>query len=248
LLLPRPALRRPPLAALVAATVAEAHPAGVADRAPADLERPQLDGVARALVVVCEALRPGAELESPGRQLMPSFGGGHRPEPRLAGSKQSRDRHRLAHRLGVLQHAASDHTAEQSSAASTRAGSCSSCAPSASACASLADAGGVFRVSDGMGGRAPLYALGAGGPPGIAASSTITVRRSRRSRLAGTWREGSPSMLRRAADLLSPVASSTQRCAARKTGSDSVMRSGGGLGESLTPRQRLVSPASSVGA
>ncbi len=42
------------------------------------------------------------------------------------------------------------------------------------------------------------------------ASSTITVRRSRRSRLAGTWRLGSPSIAATASALPAPVASSRQ--------------------------------------
>ncbi len=62
-------------------------------------------------------------------------------------------------------------------------------------------------------------ALTAAGAGGAAASSTITVRRSRRSRLAGTWRLGSPSI---AADRVglarrrSPAAGSRARRAARR--------------------------------
>ena len=62
LLLPGPALVRPPLAPLVAAALAEAHPARVAHRPARDLEGGQLDRVARALVVVGEALRAGAPI------------------------------------------------------------------------------------------------------------------------------------------------------------------------------------------
>src|SRR6516165_2455634 len=55
LLLPGPALLRPPLGALVASRLAELDPAVSAHRLPCDLERRQLDGVARALVVIGEA-------------------------------------------------------------------------------------------------------------------------------------------------------------------------------------------------
>src|SRR6185312_4329909 len=54
LLLPRPALVGPPLAAFVAAALAEAHPARVRDGDAGDPKGRQLDAVARALVVVCE--------------------------------------------------------------------------------------------------------------------------------------------------------------------------------------------------
>src|ERR1700683_5301189 len=84
------------------------------------------------------------------------------------------------------------------------------------------------------------------GPPGAAASSTITVSRSRLSRLAGTWRLGWASIAATASALPAPVASRTQLCAARSTARLSVMRSGGGLGESRTPRHTASSPASSV--
>src|SRR5271165_1448343 len=75
-----------------------------------------------------------------------------------------------------------------------------------------------------------------GCPEGAAASSTITLRRSRRSRLAGTWREGAPSMAATASALPAPVASTTQLRAASSTGRLNVIRSGGGFGESWTPR------------
>src|SRR3954447_25311220 len=95
-LLPGPALARPPLAAHVAAALAEAHPRGVGDRVAGDAERRDLAHVARALVVVGEdvvaraALREAAvdrdELEPvAGRRLGPApavgeqAGGGPRP-------------------------------------------------------------------------------------------------------------------------------------------------------------------------
>ena len=58
--------------------------------------------------------------------------------------------------------------------------------------------------------RGTVAAAHAGGAAGAAASSAITVRRSRRSRLAGTWRLGSASIAATASALLAPVASSTQ--------------------------------------
>src|ERR1019366_8566952 len=83
---------------------------------------------------------------------------------------------------------------------------------------------------------------------GEAASSTITVTRSRTSRLAGTWWVGSARAAAIASALPAPVASSRQRRADRSTARLRVIRSGGGLGESWTPRQIACSPASSVGA
>src|ERR1035441_70403 len=86
------------------------------------------------------------------------------------------------------------------------------------------------------------------GPGGAAGSSTITLRRSRVSRLAGTWRLSSPSIALTASALPAPVASSRQPRAARSTARLSVMRSGGGLGESVMGRQMASGPASSVSA
>src|SRR4051812_40400310 len=60
-LLPRPALVAPPLAALVAAALAEAQPGRVGDRPARDAEAAELHAVARALVVVGEDVVGGAE-------------------------------------------------------------------------------------------------------------------------------------------------------------------------------------------
>src|SRR5437588_12600330 len=54
LLLPGPTLIGPPLAALVAAALAEAHPGLVGHRMASDAERGHVDDVARTLVVVGE--------------------------------------------------------------------------------------------------------------------------------------------------------------------------------------------------
>ena len=65
-LLPRPALVGPPLAALVAAALDEAQEGGVGDRGAADAEGGEVAPVARALVVVGEALVRRAHRERPG--------------------------------------------------------------------------------------------------------------------------------------------------------------------------------------
>ncbi len=81
------------------------------------------------------------------------------------------------------------------------------------------------------------------------ASSTITVSRSRLSRLAGTWRLGSASIALIASAL--PAPRGQQHAARGRPAAParlSVIRSGGGLGESCTPRHRACSPASSVAA
>ena len=118
LLLPGPALVRPPLAPLVAAALAEAHPAGVADRQSRDLEGGMLDRVARALVVVGETLRGRADRERAGGQGDPLALLVHRRQRpialgQLAGGQQPGDRHRLAHRLCVLELVAEHHLADR---------------------------------------------------------------------------------------------------------------------------------------
>src|SRR5204862_2237985 len=60
-LLPRPALARPPLAAHVAAALAEVHPRGVGDRVTGDREACDVARVTQALVVVGEDLVGGAD-------------------------------------------------------------------------------------------------------------------------------------------------------------------------------------------
>ena len=109
LLLPRPALVRPPFAALVAAALGELEIRGVRDRRHADLVPAHIGAVARTLVVVREALRGGADdalarrnfgqLE-PGRR--PAGGGRKRRALRRLVVAQPRELERLQHRLVVL--------------------------------------------------------------------------------------------------------------------------------------------------
>src|SRR4029078_10966922 len=65
-LFPRPALVAPPLAALVAAALDEAQEGGVRDRGAADAEGGEVAPVARALVVIGEALVRRAHRERSG--------------------------------------------------------------------------------------------------------------------------------------------------------------------------------------
>src|SRR5205807_2879860 len=98
---PRPALLAPPLAALVASPLDEAHPRRVADGAPSDLEgvRPKL--VAGPLVVVREPLGAGAHRERSSGNPQPPILAVHRGQRGLAVGKQPGDRPRLAPRLLV---------------------------------------------------------------------------------------------------------------------------------------------------
>jgi hypothetical protein len=109
-LLPGPALVGPPFAPSVAAALDEPHPRAVRHGSAGDAECGHVDGVRRALVVIGE---PGAA-----RAHHEGTGGDRRPlcfvlaEPRqrrLAGREQAPERHRLAHRLRVLQLVAEDH-------------------------------------------------------------------------------------------------------------------------------------------
>src|SRR4051794_765594 len=70
-LLPRPALVAPPLAALIAAALGEVQPRRVGDRPAGDAEGADLDAVARALVVVGEDVLRGPERGRAGRDVEP---------------------------------------------------------------------------------------------------------------------------------------------------------------------------------
>ncbi len=116
LLLPRPALGRPPLAPLIPAVVCEAHPARAADRVTGDAEGGRLDGVARALVVVGEPVLRGAHRERPGRDL--------HPPPVLGGAARAAARPSPAPRAGAVPRwrasGASSRSAEARGAAPSR--------------------------------------------------------------------------------------------------------------------------------
>ena len=110
-LLPRPALVAPPLAALVAAALGEVQPRRVGDRPARDAEGAELDAVAGALVVVGEDAVGGAERDGPGGDVEPL---GRRVavegrKRRVARGQQPAQAHRLAHGLGVLELVAHDH-------------------------------------------------------------------------------------------------------------------------------------------
>ncbi len=119
LLLPVPGLVGPPLAALVAAALGERHPGAVGDRRAAEAEVAQLHAVARALVVVGEARRGGAQLALAARdrhQLqarVPAGRGRRRAAQRAVEAAQPRERDRLEHRLVVLVLVAHDELVEQ---------------------------------------------------------------------------------------------------------------------------------------
>src|SRR5436305_15287297 len=68
-LLPGPALVRPPLAPLVAASLGEMKEGGVGDRIAADRESRDVDAMARALVVIGESSAVGADRARAARNL-----------------------------------------------------------------------------------------------------------------------------------------------------------------------------------
>ena len=108
-LLPRPALVRPPLAALVAAALGEAQEGRVGDRGAADAEARQVDQVARALVVEREAVIVGAHRELARRDLDRVEARAGRRAPRRGRrlepgrGAQAGELDRLQHRLRVLE-------------------------------------------------------------------------------------------------------------------------------------------------
>src|ERR1700722_2882809 len=116
LLLPRPALARPPLAPFVATALAEMQPARIAHRTARDRELLDACHVTGALVVVSKALvacryleRARVNSEPALRLLIAQWRRDLRP---LVLGEQPRDRQRLAHRLAVLELVTEYHLAQ----------------------------------------------------------------------------------------------------------------------------------------
>ena len=106
-LLPRPALVRPPLAAHVAAALGEVQPRGVRDRAAGDAEGGDVDRVRAGARCRRRSARRAAPMrERAGRGRRPSRRAPSPAAGRGAGSpsgSSAAEVHRLAHRLGVLE-------------------------------------------------------------------------------------------------------------------------------------------------